>query len=134
MHRLYRAIQLLCRQLLEPSSSSSSSEKVREHILNEMQVYECEYQQYIFEYLNNCPLSETPGIPYFPAPDDAPDSCSCNLGKLFEAVNGTIFEYSTCENNVSAATLSSLANGDATSNAEDAAVCACCAQSAALSE
>jgi hypothetical protein len=29
---------------------------------------------------------DMPSIPYFPAPKDAPDSCSCNLGTVYNAV------------------------------------------------
>ncbi|RSL49065.1 hypothetical protein CEP54_012602 [Fusarium duplospermum] len=38
-------------------------------------VSECDYQEYIVSYLQNCPIAKLP-IPYFPAPNGAPSSCS----------------------------------------------------------
>ncbi|KAH8900101.1 hypothetical protein GQ53DRAFT_208742 [Thozetella sp. PMI_491] len=58
-------------------------------------VYECEYQEYIVEYLRLCPIAKLPA-PYFPAPDKAPDSCSCNLGNVFLAFNNSVIQGNTC--------------------------------------
>ncbi|KAL6362197.1 hypothetical protein LRP88_04274 [Fusarium phalaenopsidis] len=38
-------------------------------------VWECDYQEYIVSYLQNCPIAKLP-VPYFPAPKQAPSSCS----------------------------------------------------------
>jgi hypothetical protein len=48
-------------------------------------VYSCEYQVLAIEALSDfvAPLS----VPFFPAPDNAPGGCSCNLGKLLTTVN-----------------------------------------------
>lgn len=87
-------------------------------------VNECEYQSYITEYLVGCPTAKLP-IPYFPTPDNAPDSCSCNLGKVNLAINTSIQEATTCSNN---------ANGpDASANVQKIQGCDCCELSSALS-
>lgn len=35
-------------------------------------------------------------IPFFPAPDDVPDACSCNLGKIATSLNRAVDELDTC--------------------------------------
>lgn len=87
-------------------------------------VNECEYQEYVIDYLLNCPIAKLP-VPYFPAPDSAPDACSCNLGKVFLATQNAVMEGTTCSSN---------ANGpDASSNVQQIQGCECCEISATLS-
>lgn len=87
-------------------------------------VWECEYQEYIIEYFLNCPIAKLP-VPYFPAPNKAADACSCNLGKVFLAIQDAIQETATCSNN---------ANGpDASNNLQQIQGCDCCEISGALS-
>lgn len=87
-------------------------------------VWECEYQEYIISYMNNCATAKLP-VPYFPAPDDATDACSCNLGKVHMAVVDAIQETATCSNNAN--------SGDASSNVQQIQGCNCCEISGALS-
>ncbi|CAD0095649.1 unnamed protein product [Aureobasidium mustum] len=49
------------------------------------QVYSCGYDQLVISMTESCANSEIDlqAIPYFPAPDSAPGSCSCNQGKLY---------------------------------------------------
>ena len=69
-------------------------------------------------------------IPFYPPPDNAPGSCSCNMGKLLTSMYRTSAETETCG-----------ANGEAilnqiTSNDEIqvfSRACICCSQSATLS-
>ncbi|KAF8913233.1 hypothetical protein CPB84DRAFT_1841622 [Gymnopilus junonius] len=79
---------------------------------------------FITEYLVQCPIAKPP-IPYFPIPDNAPDSCSCNLGKVNLAITSSAEQGATCSNN---------ANGpDAASNVQEIEGCDCCELSSALS-
>ncbi|KAH0497573.1 hypothetical protein TgHK011_004870 [Trichoderma gracile] len=87
-------------------------------------VWECEYQEYIIDYFLNCPIAKLP-VPYFPAPNKAPDACSCNVGKVFLAIQDAIQETATCSNNAN--------SGDASSNLQQIQGCDCCEISGALS-
>ncbi|PTB71722.1 hypothetical protein M440DRAFT_1395438 [Trichoderma longibrachiatum ATCC 18648] len=87
-------------------------------------VWECEYQEYIIDYFLNCPIAKLP-VPYFPAPNKAPDECSCNIGKVFLAIQEAIQETATCSNNAN--------SGDASSNLQQIQGCDCCEISGALS-
>lgn len=87
-------------------------------------VWECEYQEYIIDYFLNCPIAKLP-VPYFPAPSKAPDACSCNVGKVFLAIQDAIQETATCSNNAD--------SGDASSNLQQIQGCDCCEISGALS-
>ncbi|KAK1255635.1 hypothetical protein MKX07_007894 [Trichoderma sp. CBMAI-0711] len=87
-------------------------------------VWECEYQEYIIDYFLNCPIAKLP-VPYFPAPNKAPDACSCNVGKVFLAIQDAIQETATCSNNAD--------SGDASSNLQRIQGCDCCEISGALS-
>ncbi|RDW80155.1 hypothetical protein BP6252_04793 [Coleophoma cylindrospora] len=84
-------------------------------------VYECEYQEFAAQYLHDCPAIGS--IPYFPAPDNAPDSCSCNLGNVFFAIDNSTLQLSKCSGN---GTLG-FATGDRPEG------CTCCALSASIS-
>ncbi|KAH7186266.1 uncharacterized protein B0J16DRAFT_363226 [Fusarium flagelliforme] len=59
-------------------------------------VYSCEYQNTVLELGGNCVNEKFEGIPFFPAPDDAPDACSCNLGKVATSLNRAVEELDTC--------------------------------------
>ncbi|PNY18341.1 Uncharacterized protein TCAP_07545 [Tolypocladium capitatum] len=87
-------------------------------------VNECEYQEYVVDYLRYCPMVKIP-LPYFPAPDDAPDACSCNLGKVFLAINSTIEQAGKCSRDVGGT--------DAFGNVQKIQGCDCCEVSGALS-
>ncbi|KAL7955580.1 hypothetical protein V8C34DRAFT_236688 [Trichoderma compactum] len=87
-------------------------------------VWQCEYQNYITDYMLNCPTAKQP-VPYFPTPNDAPNACSCNLGKVFLAYQDAIQETATCSNNAN--------SGDASSNLQQIQGCDCCEISGAIS-
>ncbi|EEU34450.1 uncharacterized protein NECHADRAFT_82281 [Fusarium vanettenii 77-13-4] len=87
-------------------------------------VWECDYQEYIVSYLQNCPIAKLP-VPYFPAPKQAPSSCSCNLGKVYLAIHDAIQQTETCSDNSDSA--------DAGSNLQRMQGCSCCEISGALS-
>jgi hypothetical protein len=87
-------------------------------------VWECEYQEYIVDYFIGCPIAKLP-VPYFPAPNKAPDACSCNLGRVFLSIQDAIQESTTCSNNAD--------SGDAASNVQQIQGCICCEISGALS-
>ncbi|KAL6857341.1 hypothetical protein J3F83DRAFT_763685 [Trichoderma novae-zelandiae] len=87
-------------------------------------VWECEYQEYIIDYFVNCATAKLP-VPYFPAPNKVPDACSCNVGKVFLAIQDAIQETATCSNNAD--------SGDASSNLQQIQGCDCCEISGALS-
>ncbi|KAH8805028.1 hypothetical protein F5884DRAFT_884977 [Xylogone sp. PMI_703] len=58
-------------------------------------VYECTYQEYVVDYLSNCVTGRLP-VPYFPIPDNTPDSCSCNVGQVYLNAMQSIIESITC--------------------------------------
>ncbi|RSL55514.1 hypothetical protein CEP53_007070 [Fusarium sp. AF-6] len=87
-------------------------------------VWQCDYQEYIVSYLQNCPIAKLP-IPYFPAPNRAPNSCSCNLGKVYLAVLDAIQQTETCSGNSD--------TSDPGSNLQRLQGCSCCEISGALS-
>jgi len=62
------------------------------------QVFECEYQQYITEYFDECNLAKFP-VPYFPAPNDAQDACSCNLGNVVIGIVTSVNQQLVCPPN-----------------------------------
>ncbi|KAI8716054.1 hypothetical protein NCS52_00898000 [Fusarium sp. LHS14.1] len=87
-------------------------------------VWECDYQEYIVSYLQNCPIAKLP-VPYFPALKQAPSSCSCNLGKVYLAIHDAIQQTETCSDTSDSA--------DAGSNLQRMQGCSCCEISGALS-
>lgn len=87
-------------------------------------VWECEYQEYMVSYFMNCPTAKLP-VPYFPAPKNAPDSCSCNVGQVFLNVQDAIQQTGTCSNNAD--------SSDAGSNLQQIEGCGCCELSGVLS-
>jgi hypothetical protein len=90
-------------------------------------VYECEYQKYVYEYLKNCETAKLP-LPYFPAPDNAPDACSCNLGKVYQTFLNSLNEGTSCIKGSS-----SFGARDALGSINKMVACECCAMSGALS-
>nr|CEG05546.1 unnamed protein product [Fusarium clavum] len=64
------------------------------HCWNE--VYSCEYQNTVIELGGNCVSEKFEDIPFFPAPDDAPGACSCNLGKVVTSLNRAVDEMDSC--------------------------------------
>lgn len=78
-------------------------------------VWECEYQSYIISYLLYCPTAKLP-VPYFPIPDGAPDACSCNFGKIYQAITDSVNQGATCMKNVNSQGLNPL----------KLAACGCC--------
>ena len=52
------------------------------------QVYTCAYQYITSEYLLAIDRDHIQSAPFYPAPADAPDSCSCNLGNSL--INATL--------------------------------------------
>ncbi|KIM95259.1 hypothetical protein OIDMADRAFT_72181, partial [Oidiodendron maius Zn] len=91
---------------------------------SELLVNECEYQTYIVEYLVGCPAAKLP-VPYFPTPDNSPDACSCNLGEVYLAINGSIQQGATCSSNAS--------SGDPFQATQEIQGCECCEISAGFS-
>lgn len=82
-------------------------------------MYSCEYQFLVSEYLAEQTVSVE--IPYYPAPDNAPGDCPCNLGEVFDNITANVGAAgSTCSKYV-----------DGLSDA--VFTCECCGWSAALS-
>jgi hypothetical protein len=78
-------------------------------------------------YFEDCPTAVTP-VPYWPAPDNVPDACSCNLGNVYMAVTNSITQGTSCKTNVS-----NTVSTDATNTVELIADCQCCAESSIVS-
>ncbi|KAF4341219.1 hypothetical protein FBEOM_4877 [Fusarium beomiforme] len=87
-------------------------------------VWECDYQDYVIGYFQNCPTAKLP-VPYFPIPKNAADSCSCNIGQVYLNIQDAIQQTGTCSNNAN--------SGDAGSNLQQIEGCNCCELSGALS-
>jgi hypothetical protein len=101
-----------------------------------IQVYSCEYQLFIQQYFAICPSASEP-IPFWPAPDNAPNRCSCDLGKVLQTTLSSRNDQVQCMRNVTdrissdVTNLSNLSNGlDIAGQASD---CACCGASASIS-
>lgn len=90
-------------------------------------VYEYEYQKYVYECLKNCETAKLP-LPYFPAPDNAQDACSCNLGKVYQTFLNSLNEGTSCIKGSS-----SCGARDALGSINKMVACECCAMSGALS-
>lgn len=88
------------------------------------QAYSCEYDKLVAQYFIQCPIATEP-IPFWPAPDNAPRGCSCNLGKVVQSVNKAQKEYDSCITNSTTTSAIDLANKDT--------ACGCCEVSAGLS-
>lgn len=90
-------------------------------------VYQCEYQKYVFEYFKMCTTAKLP-VPYFPAPDDAQNACSCNLGKLYKTFIDSVNTGNTCIKGASSINVRGPMD-----TINKLAECECCEMSAALS-
>lgn len=124
-----------------PSANTTTSDKYYSNqITDNEKVYSCEYQLFIQQYFAICPSAREP-IPFWPAPDNAPNRCSCDLGKVLQTTLTARKEQVSCVRNVTDKTLdkipSDLGDLDDLPNgldiANDATNCACCGASAAIS-
>ncbi|EAU31406.1 predicted protein [Aspergillus terreus NIH2624] len=88
------------------------------------QAYSCEYGKLVAAYFAQCPTASEP-IPFWPAPDNAPTGCSCNLGKVLRSVIKAQMEHNACITDSSSMSVIELANKDT--------ACECCEVSAGLS-
>ncbi|KAJ5744049.1 hypothetical protein N7533_008919 [Penicillium manginii] len=71
------------------------------------QVYSCEYQLFVQQYFAICPSASEP-IPFWPAPDNAPNRCSCDLGKVIQSTLTARNEQISCIKNVTSQTLDKI--------------------------
>ncbi|KAI8713759.1 hypothetical protein NCS52_01221400 [Fusarium sp. LHS14.1] len=94
------------------------------------QVYSCEYQETVEWVLKTCDEQPEEGFPFYPAPVDAPNACSCNKAKVVETVGKVLEEQNDCEGGASDA-WERLSPAEL--KAKVAPACVCCSWSAALS-
>ncbi|KAI9934437.1 hypothetical protein ASPWEDRAFT_175166 [Aspergillus wentii DTO 134E9] len=92
------------------------------------QVYSCEYQIFIQQYLTSCPDVTDP-IPFWPPPKNAPGGCSCNISEVYDSVRRAEQEQSSCLVNAS----NELTTNNGVDVAKKESGCACCGISAILS-
>lgn len=114
-------------------------------------MYSCQYQLLVRQYLDECVAARAEAhlIPFWPAPNNAPAACDCNLGRVGEYLARVEGEQAKCFGNlgegdgaVAAAAVSSVSdtlNGlllpplvapGVVAGAKKAAACACCGASA----
>jgi hypothetical protein len=122
MWRIHWADELLCRIMLELGLLHPASLGTVADIC--LQIYGCEYQSLVAGYAGICQIRTLP-VPYWPAPDNAPGSCSCNTGKVIEAYLGSQASVLSCAKNVESLSLSEIPA------MEEA--CACCEASITIS-
>lgn len=91
---------------------------------NYLQIYGCEYQTLVASYVGLCEIMTLP-VPYYPAPDNAPGSCSCNTGKVLETFLEARSSEVSCETSSES---TSLADIPAREEA-----CVCCGTSIIIS-
>ncbi|EPS25988.1 hypothetical protein PDE_00924 [Penicillium oxalicum 114-2] len=103
------------------------------------QVYSCEYQLFVQQYFAVCPTASEP-IPFWPAPDNAANRCSCNLGKVLANTLSARNDQLNCASKIAnqAGNIPDISNinnlPDSISNiVQTATECACCGASASLS-
>ncbi|RYP88464.1 hypothetical protein DL770_004628 [Monosporascus sp. CRB-9-2] len=60
------------------------------------QVYSCEYQLTAGDIGTFCLNPKFDAIPFYPPPDNAPGSCSCNMGKIITSLYRSLDELDTC--------------------------------------
>ncbi|KAH7231919.1 hypothetical protein B0J15DRAFT_574633, partial [Fusarium solani] len=65
------------------------------------QVYSCEYQKTVQQVVKTCDDGPEEGFPFYPAPVDAPNACSCNKAKIAETVGKVLEEQNDCEGGAS---------------------------------
>jgi hypothetical protein len=92
------------------------------------QIYGCEYQSLVASYFGLCPLAAMP-VPYWPSPDNAPGSCSCNTGKVLEAYLAAESQSANCLQN--ATSIESSGNYNYAGKMDIA--CSCCATGITIS-
>lgn len=68
-------------------------------------------------------------MPFWPAPDDAPDACSCNLGKIEKKEHLIALQMTDCSNNMT--NLNQITDTDAI--VDYGRACMCCGLSAIVS-
>ncbi|CAG8896857.1 unnamed protein product [Penicillium egyptiacum] len=93
-------------------------------------VYSCEYQATVLDYLSFCSSPDRDGLPYWPTPDDAPDSCSCNTGQIEQKEYLIVNQMDVCSNNQ---TNIGRIMTDVDAITEYGQACVCCAFSAIIS-
>ncbi|CAG8334835.1 unnamed protein product [Penicillium salamii] len=100
------------------------------------QVYSCKYQLFIQQYFAVCPSAHEP-IPFWPAPKNAPNRCSCDVAKVVQTTLTSRKEQVNCIRNATEnistniSDLSNLNTGlDIAGRTSD---CACCGASASIS-
>ncbi|KAF3397803.1 hypothetical protein F1880_005650 [Penicillium rolfsii] len=100
------------------------------------QVYSCEYQLFVQQYFAVCPNAVEP-IPFWPAPDDAPNRCSCSLGKVLANTLSARNDQASCVENITNQALNNIPDlsnlGNIPDIARTATDCACCGASASMS-
>ncbi|KAF7713889.1 Uncharacterized protein PECH_006744 [Penicillium ucsense] len=103
------------------------------------QVYSCEYQLFVQQYFAVCPSASEP-IPFWPAPDNAPNRCSCNLGKVLSNTLSARNDQVNCASKIAnqAVNIPDITNINNLPNSvqdivKTATECACCGASASLS-
>jgi len=72
-----------------------------------LQIYGCEYQSLVANYIHLCQIMTLP-VPYWPAPDNAPGSCSYNTGEVLEAALGSQTSELSCTRNAESLSLSEI--------------------------
>ncbi|KAI1439452.1 hypothetical protein F5Y02DRAFT_70235 [Annulohypoxylon stygium] len=93
------------------------------------QVYSCEYQETAGDIAAYCLNPRLHEIPFYPPPDNAPASCSCNLGRLLTSLYQTSNETETCGAN-GAEVVQELTPDEIETFTR---ACTCCSESAMLS-
>ncbi|KAJ5337514.1 uncharacterized protein N7506_005536 [Penicillium brevicompactum] len=93
------------------------------------EVYSCEYQSIVADFFNLCTNPNYDAVPFWPAPDDAPAACSCNLGKIIKKEHFIALQMTECANNMT--NLNQLATNKDIS--EYGTACMCCGMSAIVS-
>ncbi|KAJ5817913.1 hypothetical protein N7447_007921 [Penicillium robsamsonii] len=103
------------------------------------QVYSCKYQLFVQQYFAVCPSAKEP-IPFWPPPDNAPNRCSCDLGKVTQTTLSSRNQQIKCMRDVTDKLTSDIGNIADLSNlnhgldiANRASDCACCGASASIS-
>ncbi|GFF83152.1 hypothetical protein IFM47457_07169 [Aspergillus lentulus] len=86
--------------------------------------YSCEYGKLVAMYFVECPTASEP-IPIWPAPDNAPGGCSCNLGKVLQATLNAQKERNACLTNKTTTNVIELS--------KKYTACGCCEVSTRLS-
>ncbi|QQK44296.1 putative membrane protein [Penicillium digitatum] len=103
------------------------------------QVYSCKYQLFVQQYFAICPSAREP-IPFWPPPDNAPNRCSCNLGKITQTAISSRNQQVKCMHDVTdkiSADIGTISDPSNLTNGLDvanrASECACCGASASIS-